>query len=114
QEKCVSCHISGGIAPFAMDSYDVVKGNATMIRETLRSTRMPPYFADAHIGHFKNDQGLTNEQTRTIVHWIEDGAQRGDGADLLASNKGKVAPDWPVELGQPDVVVDLPAFTVPA
>ncbi len=114
QEKCVSCHISGGIAPFAMDSYDVVKGNAAMIRETLRSKRMPPYFADAHIGQFKNNQGLTNDQTRTLVHWIEDGALRGDGPDLLLSNKGKVAPDWPEELGKPDVVVNMPAFTVAA
>ena len=37
QEKCVSCHVNGGIGPFAMNSYAVVKGFAPMIRETVRT-----------------------------------------------------------------------------
>jgi peroxiredoxin len=111
--KCVTCHEKGGIAPFAMDSYEIVKGYAPMIRETIRSQRMPPYFADPHIGKFKNDQGLTNAQAQTIVHWIEAGAPRGDGSDLL-KDTASVAPEWPAELGTPDVVLDLPAFNVPA
>ncbi|MEP7210259.1 MAG: redoxin domain-containing protein, partial [Alphaproteobacteria bacterium] len=56
KDKCVTCHEKGGIAPFAFDSYEKVKGFAPMIRETVRSQRMPPYFADPHIGHFKSDQ----------------------------------------------------------
>ena len=114
QEKCVSCHISGGIGPFAMNSYEIVKGFSPMIRETVRTHRMPPYFADPHIGVFKNDQGLTADQTKTLVHWIEAGSPRGAGPDPLAANAGKRAPDWPTELGKPDVVIDLPAFKVPA
>lgn len=114
QEKCVSCHIKGGIGPFAMTSYDVVKGFAPMIRETIRTHRMPPYYADPHIGAFKNDQSLSPEQTKTLVHWIEAGSPRGAGPDPLTANAGKVAPEWPVALGKPDVVIDLPAFNVPA
>lgn len=114
QEKCVSCHVSGGIGPFAMNSYDIVRGFAPMIRETVRTRRMPPYFADPHIGAFKNDQGLTSDQTKTLVHWIEAGAPRGNGPDPLLANASKTAPEWPPELGKPDVVVDLPAFKVPA
>ena len=114
QAKCVSCHIAGGIGPFAMDGYDVIKGFSPMIRETVRTRRMPPYFADPHIGVFKNDQGLTPDQTKILVHWIEAGAPRGEGADPLLANAGKTAPEWPAELGRPDVVVDLPAFKVPA
>ncbi|HLZ76438.1 redoxin domain-containing protein, partial [Phenylobacterium sp.] len=114
QEKCVSCHVNGGIGPFAMNSYTIVKGFAPMIRETVRTRRMPPYFADPHIGTFKNDQGMTADQTKMLVHWIEAGAPRGDGPDPLLANAGKTAPEWPTELGKPDVVVDLPAFKVPA
>lgn len=114
QEKCVTCHLSGGIGPFALDSYDVVKGYAPMIRETVRTRRMPPYFADPHIGTFKNNQGLTSEQTRKLVQWIEAGAPRGSGEDPLLANRGRTAPDWPEYLGQPDVIVDIPAFSVPA
>jgi peroxiredoxin len=114
QDKCVSCHVNGGIGPFAMNSYAVVKGFAPMIRETIRTKRMPPYFADPHIGAFKNDQGLTDDQTKLLVHWIEAGAPRGDGPDPLLANADKTAPEWPTALGKPDVVVELPAFKVPA
>ena len=114
QEKCVSCHIAGGIGPFAMNSYEIVKGFSPMIRETVRTRRMPPYFADPHIGVFKNDQGLTAEQTKTLVHWIEAGAPRGAGPDPLAANASRTAPEWPTALGKPDVIVDLPAYKVPA
>jgi hypothetical protein len=113
QAKCVSCHQRGGIAPFAMDSYEVVKGFAPMIRESVRAERMPPYFPDQHIGHFKNEQGLTNTETQTLIHWIEAGAPRGQGEDILRTQASE-APEWPASLGRPDVVIDLPAFNVPA
>jgi peroxiredoxin len=114
QSKCVSCHLNGGIGPFAMDSYEVIKGFSPMIRETVRTRRMPPYFADPHIGVFKNDQGLTADQTKTLVHWIEAGAPRGEGADPLLANASRSAPEWPEGLGKPDVIVSLPAYKVPA
>jgi peroxiredoxin len=114
EEKCAACHINGGIGPFPMDGYEKVKAFAPMIRETVRTSRMPPYFADPHIGKFKNDQGLTAEEKKILVHWVEAGAPRGEGIDPLAANKNKTAPEWPVALGKPDVIVDIPAFTVPA
>ncbi|MBU6318098.1 MAG: hypothetical protein KGS00_00475 [Alphaproteobacteria bacterium] len=113
QEKCVSCHQKGGIGPFAMNSYEVIKGFAPMIRESVRAERMPPYFADPHIGKFQNDQALTPTQTKTLIHWIEAGAPRGTGPDVLKEQAGE-APEWPAHLGKPDVIVDLPAFDVPA
>lgn len=59
QAKCVACHQDGGIAPFKFDSYEVVKSFAPMMTESVMSDRMPPYFADPHIGAFKNDHGLS-------------------------------------------------------
>ena len=113
QAKCVSCHQKGGIAPFAMNSFEVVKAMAPMIRESVRSERMPPYFADPHIGKFNHDQGMTADQTKTLIHWIEAGAPRGTGRDALKEDAGE-APEWPVSLGKPDVIIDLPGFDVPA
>ena len=114
QDKCVSCHISGGIGPFAMNGYALVKTMSPMIRETLLTRRMPPYFSDPHVGAFKHDQSLSPTERKMIVHWIEAGAPRGAGPDLLAANAGKTAPEWPAGLGKPDVIVKLPAFNVPA
>jgi hypothetical protein len=110
-DKCVNCHAPGGVAPFAMNSYDVVKGFAPMMREAVLSKRMPPFHADGHGHELKNDMTLTDEQTKTLIHWIEAGAQRGDGDDPLAK-LNYVAPEWPY--GPPDVILELPAFNVPA
>ena len=109
--NCVSCHAEGGIAPFAMNSYDVVKQFGPMIREAIRTDRMPPYNADPHVGDFKDDMNLSVKDTQTLVHWIEAGSPRGAGEDPLKIN-AKVAPEW--ELGEPDLVLTLPAFAVPA
>jgi hypothetical protein len=113
EAKCVACHQEGGVAPFQLTNYDTIKGFSPMIRETVRTSRMPPYFADPHIGNFQNDQGLTADQKKTLVHWIEAGSPRGEGADPLASKKFVASP-WPASLGTPDYVVDLPPFAVKA
>ena len=110
-DKCVACHRQGGIGPWQMNSYEMVRGFAPMIREVLRTERMPPWHADPHFGAFSNDRSLTAEQTKTLVHWIEAGTPRGKGPDPLASYS-KAWPTW--TLGEPDLVVEIPAFDVPA
>ena len=111
EEKCVACHEQGGIAPFAMDSYEKVKGFAPMIRESVRTDRMPPWDVDPHVGKFTDDKSLSSDQIKTLIHWIEAGAPRGTGPDRLAEMK-HVAAEWP--LGTPDLIVDIPKYTVPA
>jgi peroxiredoxin len=111
-DNCVACHREGGIGPFAMTNYDIVRGFAPMIREVVRTQRMPPWHADPHYGVFENAIGLTTEQQRTLVHWIEAGAPRDAGPDPLAKATEREWPEWP--LGQPDLIVELPPFDVPA
>jgi hypothetical protein len=110
-DKCVECHRTGGIGPWQMTSYDMIKGFAPMIREVVRTQRMPPADIDEHYNVFVNNRGLSLDQARTLVHWIEAGAPRGSGADPLLSQKNDW-PEWP--LGKPDLVVELPEFKVPA
>jgi hypothetical protein len=111
EKNCVGCHQEGGIGPFALSSYEMVKGFSPMIREVIRTDRMPPYNADPHVGRFSDDKNLTPAEAKTLVHWIEAGAERGDGPDPLAARK-HVAAEWP--LGKPDMVIKIPAFEVPA
>ena len=113
QKKCVTCHQKGGIGPFQMNSYEVVKGFAPMMRETVMTKRMPPFFADPHVGKWSNDTSLTPDEAKTLIHWIEAGAPRGQGEDILKTHAGE-APEWPTALGKPDVIVQLPSFNVPA
>ncbi len=111
-DKCVSCHRPGGIGPWAMTDYDKVRGFAPMIREVVRTRRMPPWHADPHFGSFVGDRSLTNDQTKTLVHWIEAGAPRGEGSDPLVTASQKGWSEW--TMGKPDLIVEVPAFLVPA
>lgn len=111
EEKCIACHQEGGIAPFGFDGYDKVKAFAPMIREAMRTDRMPPWDPDPHVGKFRNDKSLSSDQIKTLINWIEAGAPRGDGPDQLAAVR-HVAPEWP--LGKPDLILDLPAYKIPA
>ena len=110
-DKCVECHRTGGIGPWQMTNYEMIKGFAPMIREVVRTQRMPPADIDEHYNVFINNRGLSLDQARSLVHWIEAGAPRGSGADPLLSQE-KDWPEWP--LGKPDLIVELPEFKVPA
>ncbi len=111
QEKCVACHRPGGIGPWAMTSYENVRGFAPMIREVIRTKRMPPWFADPHVGKFIGDRSISDDQAKMLVHWIEAGAPRGSGDDPL-KNIEPLKSQW--LHGEPDIVVEIPAFEVPA
>ncbi|HEY2145039.1 MAG TPA: redoxin family protein [Steroidobacteraceae bacterium] len=110
-DKCTSCHEPGGIGPMPFTKYEEIVPMAPMIREMIRTQRMPPWRADPSIGHFLGDRSLSSAQIKTLVHWVEIGAPRGTGADPLAAKVWK-APEWP--LGKPDLVLDVPAYTIPA
>ncbi|MCY4127915.1 MAG: redoxin domain-containing protein [Gammaproteobacteria bacterium] len=116
-QNCVHCHTPGGIGPWAMSSYEMVKGFAPMMREVLRTNRMPPWHADPHIGEWGNDRSISIEDKKLLVDWIEAGAPRGEGEDPLGTivasiEANRSSADWP--LGEPDFIINVPAFEVPA
>jgi hypothetical protein len=111
RDNCVTCHRAGGMGPFAMTDYNIIKGFSPMIREVIRTKRMPPWHADPHFGEFSNDRSLSTEQVQNLVHWIEAGSPRGEGPDFLAEDK-RVWPKY--RMGEPDFVIDIPSTDVPA
>lgn len=115
--RCMNCHTQGGIAPWAMSSYDMVRGFSPMIREVLRTNRMPPWHADPHVGDWSNYRGIPADEKKLIVDWIESGAERGEGADPLvafatATLQEESEASW--SSGMPDLIVNVPAYEVPA
>lgn len=135
--SCQPCHRPGGIGPWAMTEYDVVRGWAPMMREVLRTKRMPPWQADPHVGSFSNDLSLTTEEVQTLVRWIEAGAPRGEAtadplAEALASDQAAAPPASPADalttpaqalaaatrdawpLGEPDLVIQGRPQRIPA
>ena len=103
QKNCVSCHRPGEIAPFALTDYEEVAGWAGMIEEVVREKRMPPWHADAPVGHFKNDIRLTDEEKQLITEWVAAGAPKGNEQQLP---KPLAYPDgW--QIGKPDKVIKM-------
>ncbi|MDJ0839533.1 MAG: hypothetical protein QNK37_23640, partial [Acidobacteriota bacterium] len=89
----------------------MVRGWSPMIREVVRTRRMPPWQADPHIGKFNNALELSPEERRMLVHWVESGAPRGVGPDPLEKLPKKES-GW--ALGEPDLVLTLKKQTIPA
>ena len=73
-ENCATCHREGGIAPFAFNSSQMLRGWSPMIREVLLTKRMPPGQIDPYVGNFTNSMTLTIKETQTIVDWIDAGS----------------------------------------
>ena len=109
-ENCVSCHRPGQTAPMPLRSYAEVRPWARGIKEQVESGAMPPWFADARHGFFKNDMRLVQDEIDTITRWVDAGAPQGAPSDL---------PELPTftdgwQLGEPDLIVNLNEVTVPA
>ncbi len=111
EKNCTHCHVEGGIGPFAMNSYEMIRGWAPMIREVVMTKRMPPMQVDPTINHFENANYLSVADTQTLIHWLDAGAPRGKSGKDPLKNLKPIEGGW--QLGEPDLVVDVPAFTVP-
>jgi mono/diheme cytochrome c family protein len=116
KDKCVDCHQPNGIAPEMLywTSYNQVKTFAPMIREAIRTDRMPPFDADTHYRAFENNENLTAGEIKTLVRWIDAGAPSdlAEGATDPLTVAAAGREDWP--LGKPDLIVDIPSYDVPA
>lgn len=113
QEHCVDCHRTGEIGPMALDSYDDVASWSSMILEVTQERRMPPWHADASVGHFANDRRLPDTDLKLLRRWVEAGTPAGDSQDL-PPKKTYVA-GWQLPR-EPDLVLNVcpTPFSVPA
>src|SRR5687768_5862149 len=77
--SCVSCHRSGGIAPFSLMTFAEAQGAADGIKRMVSARAMPPWYADPKFGQFKNSRALSQQQIDTIAAWVDAGAPEGTG-----------------------------------
>jgi hypothetical protein len=108
--RCVNCHRPGEAAPMPLRTFAEARPFARAIKERVVSRRMPPWPADRAIGTFANDPSLTSEEIETIVRWVDAGAPQGDPEDM--PRPPQFSEGW--QLGEPDLIVDLPEIQVPA
>ena len=70
QTHCQDCHRPNQIAPMSLLEYSEVRPWAKAIRTAVIERKMPPFHANAPLGHFQDDNRLTDEQIALIVRWI--------------------------------------------
>ena len=111
QQHCQQCHRPGEIGPTSLMTYEQVKSAARLVRDDVRSKRMPPWFADSCCGHFSDDPSLTPEQIAIISDWVEAKTPAGDPHDAPP------APHWTEgwSISPPDRIISMPEpVTIPA
>lgn len=113
QNKCVVCHSPGNIAPWAMTNHAIVKIYSEAMKYRVMGGEMPPWHADPIHGRFKNDSSLTAQEQALLIAWIEQGALKDGESDPLETIPPP-PPKWPVELGEPDLVLRAPVQQIKA
>ena len=108
QANCQECHRAGGVAPFALETYEQVTAKSGMIRKMIERGLMPPWFAaapepGAH-SPWSNDRSLGAHDKADLLAWLSAGKPAGDAAD--APLPRSFPAEWAI--GTPDAVVQIP------
>ncbi len=116
QRSCQKCHQPNSLAPMSLIDYEEVRpwARAIKLRTGLRDKPgvMPPWYIEKNIGiqRFKDDPSLSDDEVALIARWADNGAPRGNPADLPPPVPFIDVDQW--EIGQPDLIVSSPSFDV--
>ncbi len=104
EARCANCHVAGGIAPFALDSFATSAAMAGAIADAVQTGRMPPWkAAPADVTYLRNPS-LTEEQKASIAAWARspvEGDTSKPGAALPALGGGVERVDRTVQMPAP-------------
>lgn len=105
-DNCVTCHRSGGIAPFSLITYNDAFNNRFGVESAAKAQRMPPWPPDTTFQRYSHERILSQQEIDNITSWVNNGAAQGDTA---------LAPDVPVFptgsiLQNPDFVLKIPVY----
>ena len=96
----------------SLTTYSEARPWAKAIKQAVVSRAMPPWHADAASSrHIANSRLLTDAEVNAIVAWVDGGAKEGKPFATPAPEVAKTN-GW--RLGEPDLVVRVPGFKVPA
>ncbi|MEP7366601.1 MAG: cytochrome c [Acidobacteriota bacterium] len=104
QKNCQGCHRPGEAAPMAFMTYEGTRPWAKAMKQAVLQKKMPPWFADPHVGKFTNDRSLSEADSQKLVAWVDAGAPAGNAKDApapIAYTEG-----WTI--GKPDKVIEFP------
>lgn len=81
-DNCVTCHRTGGIAPFSLSDITAVTNfnSGAHISLVTKDRSMPPYLVDnsGQCNTFDNARWLSDNDIATIGNWVDTGMPVGD------------------------------------
>jgi Copper type II ascorbate-dependent monooxygenase, C-terminal domain len=78
--RCSGCHYRGGIAPFALTTYQQARRHRAAVADVVSRRRMPPWHAESGHRRYRYDPSLTTSQIASITRWASLGGPRGNPA----------------------------------
>lgn len=108
QAKCVTCHSSGEIAPFALDTPGAAQGYAAVIKTATQSGEMPPWPPGPLSPALLHARTLTSRELALLAAWADGGAPLGDAGHPAPP----VQPDV-VDIGAGNFAADIGVDYVP-
>src|SRR5258708_23625639 len=109
--NCSSCHRPGEAAPFSLLSYRDVTKQGRLIAAATASRLMPPWKAEPASYSYRGERRLKDSDIALLQEWVKEGTPEGTLA--AKTEPPKFASGW--QLGEPDLVVEMPApYHVPA
>lgn len=76
ERNCTTCHTDSGVPPTKMAAYQDVQRWGPMIREVIRTNRMPPALVDPNFGPYPKIN-LPATDRAALVNWVESGMAEG-------------------------------------
>jgi mono/diheme cytochrome c family protein len=77
EKNCVSCHTTGGIAPFSLTTPEEAVKHAAQISAVVESGYMPPWPPGNDSPRFLNERKLGQASKQILVDWAKAGAPLG-------------------------------------
>lgn len=102
--RCANCHVEGGVAPFALDSFASSSAMAAAVADAVQTGRMPPWKAGPADVTYLRNPSLSDEQKAAIAAWANnpvEGDKAKPGAPLAALGGGIERIDRTVQMPEP-------------
>ena len=109
QQRCQECHREGGVAPFALTTFEETRTWASNIRYMTQTRQMPPWKPAPDCGEFSGDLSLNQREIDTIAAWVALGAPEGERRDAPAPISFDSS--WP--RGTPEMILRSAEVYVP-
>ncbi len=110
QRSCQHCHQPDSVAPMSLISYEDARpwARAMKMRTSMGPVAgvMPPWYVERDIGiqEYQFDPSLSDEEVAKIATWADNGAPRGNPADMPPPKLVGGAGLW--ALGEPDLITE--------